>query len=163
MTLACSGSGSAGRFAPPLAALHVVWPTLAVIGVPSGCPLTAAAEQFQPAAEADADMTTTLATEAATTQSILRTRDLLWDWINSPNEGATPNLAVSRSLSSMSVERTQVRDERRGCGSGARLRYRLKRPSCCTTSPSALSRPPARRSQMRSQCSAERFLPPVSG
>ena len=58
MTLACSGIGNAGRFAPPLAALHVAWPTLAVIGVPSGCPLTAAAEQFQPAAEADADMTT---------------------------------------------------------------------------------------------------------
>src|SRR6266545_4568264 len=32
-----------------------------------------------------------------------------------------------------------------------------------TTSPSALRRPPSRRSQMRSQCSAERFLPPVSG
>ena len=79
MTLACSGSGNAGRFAPPLAALHVAWPTLAVTGVPSGCPLTAAAEQFQPAAEADADMTATLPTAAATTQSILRTRDLLWD------------------------------------------------------------------------------------
>ena len=114
ITLACSGSGSSGRFAPPLAALHVVWPTLAVIGVPSGCPLTAAAEQFQPAAEADADMTTTLATEAATTQSILRTRDLLWDWINSPERRRQPNLAVSRSLSSMSVERRRARDERRG-------------------------------------------------
>src|SRR3954454_288345 len=80
MTLACSGSGSAGRFAPPLGALHVVWPELAVTGVPSGAPLTAAAEQFQPAAEADADMTTKLAAAAAaTTQSILRTRNLLWD------------------------------------------------------------------------------------
>jgi hypothetical protein len=79
MTLACSGSGIAGRFAPPLAALHVVWPTLAVTGVPTGWPDTAAAEQFQPAAEAEDDMTTTLAAEAATTQSILRTRDLLWD------------------------------------------------------------------------------------
>src|SRR3954468_4742063 len=45
MTLACSGSGSAGRFAPPLAALHVVWPALAVTGVPSGGPLTAGGEQ----------------------------------------------------------------------------------------------------------------------
>ena len=79
MTLACSGIGSAGRFAPPLAALHVVWPTLAVTGVPTGWPDSAAAEQFQPAAEADADMTNTLAATAATTQSILRTRDLLWD------------------------------------------------------------------------------------
>ena len=39
MTLACSGSGSAGRFSPPPAALHVVAPTLAVTGVPTGCPL----------------------------------------------------------------------------------------------------------------------------
>ena len=73
MTLACSGSGSGGRFAPPLAALHVVWPTLAVTGVPTGCPLSAVAEQFQPAADADADMTNTLAAIAATTQNILRT------------------------------------------------------------------------------------------
>ena len=38
-----------------------------------------------------------------------------------------------------------------------------KRPSSWTTSPSAVSRPPARRSQIRSQCSALSFLPPVSG
>ena len=30
-------------------------------------------------------------------------------------------------------------------------------------SPSAVRRPPRRRSQMRSQCSADSFLPPVSG
>jgi hypothetical protein len=77
MTLACSGSGNAGRFAPPLAALHVVVPTLAVTGVPTGCPLSAVAEQFHPAADADADTASTLAAIATTTnQSILRTRDL---------------------------------------------------------------------------------------
>jgi hypothetical protein len=74
MTLAWSGIGSAGRFAPPLAALHVVWPTLAVTGVPTGWPDRAAAEQFQPAADAEADMTARLAATAATTQSILRTK-----------------------------------------------------------------------------------------
>jgi hypothetical protein len=49
---------------------------LAVTGVPTGCPLSAAAEQFQPAADADADITTTLAAAATTTQSTVRTRDL---------------------------------------------------------------------------------------
>jgi hypothetical protein len=52
---------------------------LAATGVPTGCPVSAAAEQFQPAADAEADMTDTLAAAAATTQSIVRTRNLLWD------------------------------------------------------------------------------------
>jgi hypothetical protein len=56
--------------------LHVVSPTLAVTGVPTGCPLSAAAEQFQPAADADADVTIALAAVAATTQSTLRKTDL---------------------------------------------------------------------------------------
>ena len=38
MTFACSGSGKAGRLTPPLAALHVVAPRLAVTGVPTGGP-----------------------------------------------------------------------------------------------------------------------------
>ena len=125
--------------------------------MPSGGPLTAAAEQFQPAAEAEADMTTKLAAAAATTQSILRTKDLLWDRTTALNDAGRrikrfPGLDVERRTAA------RCENERRGCAG-----YRLKRPSSCTTSPSALSRPPARRSQMRSQCSAERFLPPVSG
>ena len=36
---------------------------------------------------------------------------------------------------------------------------RVKTPSCCTTSPSALNLPPARRSQIMSQCTADSFVP----
>ena len=65
--------------------MHVVAPTLAVTGVPMGGPDSALAEQFQPAADAEADMTSTLAAIAATTQNILRTKDLqMWDPIPQP-------------------------------------------------------------------------------
>ena len=37
------------------------------------------------------------------------------------------------------------------------------RPSASTVTPSALSRPPARRSQIMSQWTADSFMPPVSG
>jgi hypothetical protein len=56
--------------------LHVVWPTLAVTGVPTGCPDSAVAEQFQPAAEAEADMTAALAVATTAITIILRTRAL---------------------------------------------------------------------------------------
>ena len=49
------------------------------------------------------------------------------------------------------------------CASYAGGSQSAKRPSCTMTSPSAVRRPPGRRSQMRSQCSADSFLPPVSG
>ena len=87
-TLACSGSGSAGRFSPPLAALQVVAPALAVTGEVMGGPDSALAEQFQPAAGAGADMTSTPAAIAASTQTILRTKDLhLWDRSTARNDG----------------------------------------------------------------------------
>jgi hypothetical protein len=58
---------------------------LAVTGVPTGGPESAVAEQFQPAAEADADMTSTLTASAATTQSILSTRrPPVWDTDRQP-------------------------------------------------------------------------------
>jgi hypothetical protein len=58
---------------------------LAVTGVPTGCPLSALAEQFQPAADADADVTAVLAATAAITQTTLRTnRPPVWDQIHSP-------------------------------------------------------------------------------
>ena len=44
----------------------------------------------------------------------------------------------------------------RSAASPARRQSATKRPSSCTTSPSAVSRPPRRRSQMRSQCRADR-------
>ena len=58
---------------------------MAVTGEPMGGPDSALAEQFQPAADAGADMTSTPAAIAATTQTILRTKDLhMWDPIHSP-------------------------------------------------------------------------------
>ena len=84
-TLACSGSGSAGRSSPPPAALQVVAPALAVTGEPMGGPDSALAEQFQPAAGAGADMTSTPAAIVASTQTILRTKDLhMWDRVPRP-------------------------------------------------------------------------------
>jgi hypothetical protein len=41
--------------------------------------------------------------------------------------------------------------------------HQAKAPLSCTTSPSAVSRPPSRRSQMRSQWTADSLTPPVSG
>ena len=83
-TLACSGSGSAGRFSPPLAALQVVAPALAVTGEVMGGPDSALAEQFQPAAGAGADMTSTSAAIVASTQTIVRTNIDPLDSIHSP-------------------------------------------------------------------------------
>ncbi len=44
-----------------------------------------------------------------------------------------------------------------------RWRDQVKTPSCAMVSPSADSRPPKRRSVIRSQWTAEVFVPPVSG
>ena len=45
----------------------------------------------------------------------------------------------------------------------ARTAHTASRPSSTIGSPSAVSRPPWRRSQIRSQCTADSFVPPVSG
>jgi hypothetical protein len=57
---------------------------------------------------------------------------------------------------------TRCRDPWR-CAVNYRALRSVKMPSSWIVTPSALIRPPARRSQMRSQCSALTFLPPVSG
>ena len=78
----------------------------------------------------------------------------------------TPARLVRRELLERLVRAQHALAQRPRLGrvDGADLeRHSMKRPLAWTSSPSAVSVPPARRSQIRSQWTARAFLPPVSG
>ncbi len=148
------GSGEAGPVPPAVAFLHSGWAALAVIGDWTGegpRPMSRTlASQFHGLAEAAAGSARPPSAAIATSieHSFFKTRPL------TERTSVSPESALNRS-----TPRPPVR--RRGP-----LSYTpggTKRPSASSGAPSIVSRPPSRRSQMRSQCSALAFLPPVSG